>query len=368
MAKFSFKGINKAVIHQMVEMYLNGMRPRDLAQWFQDEHGMTTVTAQRIHDPLLVMATKEGYLQSIAQPEPKLERELALHYHKAQDSLHVVNARKPLVRQQVCRRAALLTLELIKEVARHKKDVVRVGLGGGVTMHETAEELAKLLHGEPLLPPIAFHALASGMNVHNLISSPSAFLTYFMDLPMQVEFVGLYGPAIVDTDLWTTVKRWPGMVEPFAYKDEIDIILTGIATSKDEHGALKQFAKVGKTKGFKLRPLENAGWQGDLFYEAFGQSGPLKIDTGMRAVTLFGLRELKRIASQKGRHVIVVAAPCDGCGKPKTKALRPLLGRRELAVWNHLVLDVATAKELLPLPGSAPPPGSEKRKRRVPVV
>ena len=351
MDHYSYADIDRSILYRIAELYLAGVRPRELAEILRDEYGMKNITPQRIHDPLLVMIRREGIIQIVPQPEVTLQEELALRYQKDVESLHVVNARGALARQAVCRRAAYLTLGLIKKLAR-TKDIVRVGLGGGVTMLETASELAHLLHGEPLLPPIAFHALTSGVDVHNPISSPSAFLTYFMDLPMPVELVGLQGPAIVDTKMWGAVKKWPGMVEPFTYKNEIDIIVTGIATSEDEHGALRGFAKVGEDKGFEIGPLEDAGWHGDLFYEAFGEKAPLplKINGCMRAVTMFGLAELRKIALDPNRHVVVVAAPCSGCGTTKTRALRPLLQSDRLAVWNHLVLDVATAKELLPPP------------------
>ena len=346
---FSYTNLDRAILYHIANLYLDGVRPKELAEVLHDEYGLTNITPQRIHDPLMVMIKDLGIIQPVAQAEVTLQEELALCYHLNAKSLNVVNARGALARQAVCRKAAYKTLELIKELAR-KKHIVRVGLGGGITMLETASELARLLRGEPLLPPIAFHALTSGVDVQNPISSPTAFLTYFMDLPMQVELVGLYGPAIVDTKMWGTVKKWPGMVEPFTYKNDIDSILTGIATSEDEHGALRGFAKVGEARGFNLGPLEDAGWQGDLFYEAFGLKAPLplKIGGGMRAVTLFGLAELKKIALDPNRQVVVVAAPCGGCGTTKTRALKPLLQSRRLAVWNHLVLDVATAKELLP--------------------
>ena len=67
----------------------------------------------------------------------------------------------------------------------------------------------------------------------------------------------------------------------------------------------------------------------------------------LRAVTLYELEDLVRIAGQKNKHVILIARQCGICGRTRAKALQPLLTNPGLKVFSTLVMDAATAKELL---------------------
>ena len=51
--------------------------------------------------------------------------------------------------------------------------------------------------------------------------------------------------------------------------------------------------------------------------------------------------------SQKNRHVILMARQCGICGRSRAEALRPLLTNPQLKVFSTLVMDAATARELL---------------------
>jgi len=67
----------------------------------------------------------------------------------------------------------------------------------------------------------------------------------------------------------------------------------------------------------------------------------------LRAVTLYELEDLVRIAGQKNKHVILIARQCGMCERTRAEALRPLLTNPNLKVFSTLVMDAATAKELL---------------------
>ena len=64
-------------------------------------------------------------------------------------------------------------------------------------------------------------------------------------------------------------------------------------------------------------------------------------------MTLYELEDLARIAGQKNKHVILMARQCGLCGRHRADALRPLLINPDLKVFSSLVLDAATARELL---------------------
>ena len=67
----------------------------------------------------------------------------------------------------------------------------------------------------------------------------------------------------------------------------------------------------------------------------------------LRAVTLYKLEDLVRIAGQKNKHVILIARQCGMCERTRAEALRPLLTNPSLKVFSTLVMDAATARELL---------------------
>ena len=67
----------------------------------------------------------------------------------------------------------------------------------------------------------------------------------------------------------------------------------------------------------------------------------------MRAVTLFELDDFVRMANAKNKHVVLIARQCGLCGKTRAAALRPLLTSPRLRVWSELVMDEATARDLV---------------------
>jgi hypothetical protein len=67
----------------------------------------------------------------------------------------------------------------------------------------------------------------------------------------------------------------------------------------------------------------------------------------LRAVTIFELKDLVQAAGEKNRHVILMARQCGICGCTRAQALRPLLTNPNLKVFSTLVMDGATARELL---------------------
>jgi hypothetical protein len=88
-------------------------------------------------------------------------------------------------------------------------------------------------------------------------------------------------------------------------------------------------------------------WVGDVQYRPYSATGPIIADTGVRAVTLFELSDLVRLAETPDKAVILISGPCHGCKQSRSRALLPLLAEPSLRVWTHLVTDVRTASEVL---------------------
>ncbi len=47
------------------------------------------------------------------------------------------------------------------------------------------------------------------------------------------------------------------------------------------------------------------------------------------------------------RGLVLIGAPCNGCGRPKGDALRPLFREKNLKIWSHVVMDMEAADTLL---------------------
>ena len=67
----------------------------------------------------------------------------------------------------------------------------------------------------------------------------------------------------------------------------------------------------------------------------------------LRAVTLYELEDLVRIAGQKNKQVILIARQCGMYERTRAEAVRPLLTNPNVKVLSALVMDAATAKELV---------------------
>ena len=140
------------------------------------------------------------------------------------------------------------------------------------------------------------------------------------------------------------MKKLPGVRESFERAREIDIVVSSLASASDEHGALTRFINFGKGGASDLR---RQGWVGDFQYLPLSRRGPIRLDHGIRAVTLFELADFVRMVQTKDKHVVLVAGPCGVCGRTKEDALIPLIEEPSLKIWSHLVTDAQTADRLL---------------------
>ena len=348
-----FSAINEALLVEICERFAADGRPVKIVRWLREEHGID-ISPEDVHKRILPWAKRLGLFWVFAPPCDRLARLIAEKYDQDPERIHVVDTRKENARRDVTRAAAALTVNLIREVQQLKaarqgdeRDRVHVGLGGGRTVRQTSEALAKLLRLEPLLPDLAFHAISSGFSVDDPLSAPVTFLPRFQELPGDVRLFGLFAPAVVATSRYPEVKRNPGVRESFRQAKSIDIVLTSLARAEDPHGALAEFARFSGRQGFDEAALKRAGWLGDIQYIPYSARGPIDVDARVRAVTLFEYKDLRALARSPGKHVVLVASPCGVCKEFKTDAVRPLLERKELRVWTHVLIDRSTAQELV---------------------
>jgi len=335
-----------------------------VAGWLQKVKGRTDLTREKIY-PMFWEACHRGFL--LLQPPPehhlrkKLENSFALYKHPGE--VTVVNVSGETAAQHVTSVAADQIVELIERVWKEKKEqypndpekqAVHLGMGAGFATMLVARRLAFKIRSGAEVPPIVLHAISSGGFLPNEPhKSPSTYFSYFDPALMNVEFVALFSATVVSSSDYENQKANPAIRYSFERRDEIDIIVTSLASADHKHGLLGQYlthlidqrllSKEALTK------MHSAGWIGDVQFRPYSVAGPLPEDVcPVRAVTLFELDELVEIAkSRSNRYIVLVAGPCGECGKTKKNALRPLLANEKLRLWTHLIVDAKTAKELL---------------------
>ena len=356
------------LIYAVAERFLRGKkddggRPWNastLARWLGEE-GFPT-TREEIY-PIIRQAIDRRFLRLCPPLSTELFAQLMRKYPRVPKDTIILDLKQPspggetnahATIEGLADRAAERVVELIREVAKDKRrgtqregvdrERVHIGFGGGGATQRIAHALAQQLASATHLPPLVLHALSSGLDVSRPLDSPIAFFSYFERIRPAVDFVGMISPLMTTSGQYAEVIDSPGIRQSRERAAEIDIVVTSLAQAEDEHGLLNTLVK--ESAGAR-ELLEDEGYVGDVLMHPFSASGPIDADIGIRAVTMFDLPELVEIAQTPGRHVVLLAGPCLGCGLNKSDALRPLLTEPTLGVCNHLVTDSATAEGLL---------------------
>ena len=336
-----------------------------VADWLQKVRGRTDITREKIY-PMFWEACHRGFL--LLQPPPehnlckKLVNTFSLYKHPGE--ITVANVSGENAAQHVTSVAADQIVELIERVWKEKKAQypdnpekhdVHLGMGAGFATMLVARRLAYKIRSGIEVPRIVLHAISSGGFLPNEpYKSPSTYFSYFDPALMNVKFIALFSATVVSSSDYENQKANPAIRYSFEKRDEIDIIVTSLASADHEHGLLEQYLThlidqqlISRNV---LKEMTDAGWIGDVQFRPYSVNGPLPEDVcPVRAVTLFELHELVELAKDRanGKYVVLVAGPCGECGTTKKNALRPLLANDKLRLWTHLIVDARTAKELL---------------------
>lgn len=294
--------------------------------------------------PLIIEGAARNYLLLCPPPQQELTDRLADRYKLDPARVRVVATRGKAANEQVSWAGGDVVLDLVREMGQRKRQV-HLGLGSGWTTLQVARRVAQRLRTEFGGPDLVLHALSSGFDIKDPLRAPVAFFGAFSNLPMKVDYLGLFVSAAVPWNMYEDVKTQPGVRESFQHAPEVDIVVTSLAGAGDEHGALNRFLKLWGNEA--IEDLRSQGWVGDVQYLPYSPTGPITVKSGVRAVTLFELADMVSMVRSKDKHVVLVGGPCGDCGRPKADALRPLLEEPGLRVWSHLVLDAGTAEKLL---------------------
>lgn len=343
--------IDDALLVEIAKRFAGGQTPTSIAQWLAEILGRE-FNAYAVY-PQVRRAAKLGFIR--IQPPDHVESQngLAERYRVDADEIHVVEARGEGVRDWVADAAARHVFDLIMSLGEKKKEDERVGiaLGGGDTVNRVASNLAHYLRKSFQPPPIRLHALTPGFDVFRPETAPLSSFGYFQGIDCDVQRVGLFAPAAVPAKTYYEEIARHGIAESFEAAKDVDIVITSCACAEDEHGELNRFLEVASegTGDETAMALREAGWVADVNHCPLSKTGPIILDSGMRAITLFEIDKLvKMVRDEDDKHVVLIAAPCSGCNELKTEALRPLMSQQDkLKLFNHVFMDMRTAKSLL---------------------
>ena len=336
-----------------------------VADWLAKERGRPDLNREKIY-PLVWEALRRNYLL-LHPPVEKDMREALIekyglreHLESCDGNVTITNVVGSTASKHVNSTAADIIIELIDKINRDKKNRaisrgedpnevrVHLGVGAGYAAMEVAKRLAARASAE--LPKLTLHAITpGGFYIAEQQKDTSTYFSYFVDQSIDVECVGFFAtPVVMGTSL-DSLKTNPSLRSCFERRDEIDVVLTSLASSSDPHGLLKQYFAYLHNQGFLeedvLATLESQGWVGDLLFQPYSSKQAIYPQT-TRAVALFDFNELVEFSRRPGKYVVLSGGPCGDCGAPKTEALRPLLTEPSLRAWTHLALDREAAKQL----------------------
>ncbi len=337
-----------------------------VAEWLAEEYGRADLTREKIY-PLVWLGIRRNFLFLQAPVEKELSAKIIDKFNLAQfltaqdGSVNVVNVSGKEASKQVASVAADKIVELICKIEAEKKreaelknedpEKVRVHLGLGAGY--AAMEIAKRLSSRTLsqAPKLTLHAISSGgYYTAEPQYDPTTYFTYFIDKQLDVECVGFFSTPIVQNESYKQIMRKPSLRSAFERRDEIDVVVTSLATADDEHGLVRQYLGRLKRNDWieedALKTLKSDGWVGDVLFQPYSKTSATQAKT-IRTVALFDLADIAEFVKTPNKHVVLIGGPCNACGALKTNALRPLLTEPSLRVWNHLFIDRETASQLV---------------------
>jgi DNA-binding transcriptional regulator LsrR (DeoR family) len=295
--------------------------------------------------PLLREARKRGYFDVHPPANRELKQRLVDSFGLEKDQVSVLSTRGRDALDYVAKETARVILRLVLEVGE-SKDRVHIGLGGGTSVMRVARELALLMSRHVSLPDLSLHALTSGFDVTRPQTAPVMFFGYFDQLSVNITYVGLFAQAVVRQGQYKALMEDPRIAQSFDNAKDIDIVVTSLASAHDKDGELTHFLKVGKA-GKVTSMLKKRGWRGDVLYRPYAATEPITLDSGERAISIFELDDLVRLAATPNKHVVLIGGPCNLCGRAKGDALKPLFLEKKLKLWSHVVMDMGAAQILL---------------------
>lgn len=224
---------------------------------------------------------------------------------------------------------------------------VVLGLGPGKSTLHFSRQLGELLKREGQSEAqnlrIKLVGISSGCPPNQPEYAPVSFFNLFPDRFIKGRVALLAGPLVKQDSHSDRLKTRVGLREAYAIRDTIDIVVTSMGDFVDvAHDGLAKLLEDQVSK------CDKNDWVGSVQYRPYSSTAPVTGDQeDFRVVTLFELEDLKHMARDADKSVILIARPCSLCKATKSRAMRPLLEKAQLRVFSHLVIDSGSARELL---------------------
>ena len=332
------------IVFRIAKLFFEGKKVTQIKEIINDDVSPNPSLTREAVYPLLAKAIDLGFVRLVPPIQEELGKGVADRFGCEPGTIKVVSTTERRFNYLVAEVAASLVLELLRELRRGGHDPVGIGIGPGRATLDFARQLGRLLSSELGLPQINLHAISAGCPTNFPEYASTSFFNMFPQNLVSKRF-GLFAETIVPSKDYEEIKQRPCVKDAFDERDGISIIATSMGDMHDEHDLFAAFLEKG---GCKLNALKKAGWVGNVQYRPYTSKGvvPGKQEQ-MRSVTLFELEDFVSIARTKNKHVVLIARQCGQCGRTRAPALRPLLKVPELRVWSEIVMDAATASELL---------------------
>ena len=340
-----------AVVFRIAQLFLGerdqGLSPSTIAEQISREYNLRPELTREAIYPMIGEAVRRGFLRLVPPVSQQLAERVRAQYPNLKSSiLKVVETAGPHDNAKVATVAAELALGHVSEIIKATNDpVVSVGLGPGRGTLDFCRAFSSLLTGYPEPVKLQLVAMSAGCPANAPEYASISFFNLFPKCLVEGRTVGLFAETLVPQNAFDEIKQRPGVKEAFAAQKGINLVVTSMGDVRDKHDLLMMFLE--QSPSGKGRPQTDQ-WVGNVQYRPYTANGPV-VEKGkeLRAVTIFELKDLVQAAGEKNRHVILMARQCGICGRTRAQALRPLLTNPNLKVFSTLVMDAATARELL---------------------
>ncbi|MFO0906951.1 MAG: hypothetical protein U0794_01075 [Isosphaeraceae bacterium] len=339
-----------------------GHTAKEIADCINKDMNTSPKVSREMVYTLVANARSEKYLRFQPPIETTLAREIASTFHLDPDTIRVVDTPTPASNALVAARAAEWVFDLATALMsrleplwkssnlNEKRRGVGLGLGPGRATLDFSRSFGELLaRREPALR-LRLISIASGSPATDPEFSSANFFNLYPSRFVN-QRVGLFAETLMHQNRFESkeFRQSAGVCEAFEEKNEqrVDIIVNSMGDLTDPHDLLSRFLTDSKTTGPSfVEQLKDCA--GSVQYRPYSTTGPIVEPKGVpRAVTLYELSDFVNLARSKNKHVVLIARRCGQCGRTRAASLLPLLKVPALKVWSELILDTATARELL---------------------
>jgi DNA-binding transcriptional regulator LsrR (DeoR family) len=323
------------------------LRMKEIAEHLKKQFGKhLNITRETLY-PLVEEAVRRNLVRLVPPVNVALRRELIARFPGlAEEEIEVVETQGPQDNAKVPAVAADKALAALVRLAPNKPGgaPVGLGLGPGRATLEFCNCLSLLLKSHPAALKLRLVAITAGSPATMLENAPASFLNLFPEHLVERK-IGLFAETLVRARHFKELTGHTGVKDAFAAKNDIDVVVTAMGDFADPHDLLALFLR---DSGQDLKALRRQGWLGNVQYRPFTAHGSVReTPAQFRAVTVFELDDLVRLAADRKREVILMARQCRACPRAHAGALRALLLTPSLKVFSRLILDRPTATELL---------------------